>query len=98
VPDGVPDDPLVSWNDGPALAAIRAFVAGVTGKGSPDLVAPEERVAVFDNDGTLWCEKPMPIGLGFILRRLAAMAEQDPGLRDCAGTGRSRTSCTRSAT
>jgi phosphoserine phosphatase len=54
----------------------------VTTDGSPEFLAPEERVAVFDNDGTLWCEKPMPIELGFILQRLAAMAEQDPSLRD----------------
>ena len=78
----VADDLLVSWNDGPALAAIRGFVARVTDDASPDFVAPEERVAVFDNDGTLWCEKPMPIELGFILQRLVAMAEQDPKLRD----------------
>ncbi len=43
---------------------------------------PDERVAVFDNDGTLWSEKPMPIELGFILQRLAAMAEKDPALRE----------------
>ena len=43
---------------------------------------PEERVAVFDNDGTLWCEKPMPIELGFILERLAEMAEADASLRE----------------
>jgi hypothetical protein len=78
----VADDLLVSWNDGPALASIRDFVARVTDDGSPDFVAPEERVAVFDNDGTLWCEKPMPIELGFILQLLAAMAGQDPKLRD----------------
>jgi phosphoserine phosphatase len=77
-----PEDLLASWNDGPALAAIREFVGRVTGEGSPGFVAPEERVAVFDNDGTLWCEKPMPIELGFILQRLAAMAEQNPELRD----------------
>lgn len=47
----------------------------------PDAVPAEDRVAVFDNDGTLWCEKPMPIQLDFILRRLVAMAEQDPELR-----------------
>src|SRR5262245_55386488 len=76
-----PDNPLPSWNDGAAVAAIREFVARVTGDSSPHFVAPEERVAVFDNDGTLWCEKPMPIELGFILQRLAAMAEQDPKLR-----------------
>jgi len=79
-----PDDArhLASWNDGPATASIREFVARVTTDGSPELVPPEERVAVFDNDGTLWCEMPMPIELGFILQRLAAMADQDPGLRD----------------
>jgi phosphoglycolate phosphatase-like HAD superfamily hydrolase len=76
------DERLASWNDGPAKAAILEFVERVTGEGSPDLVPPEERVAVFDNDGTLWCEKPMPIELGFILQRLAAMAEADPSLRD----------------
>jgi hypothetical protein len=54
----------------------------VTGDGRPGHVPPAERVAVFDNDGTLWCEKPMPIELGFILQRLAAMAEKDPALRD----------------
>jgi phosphoglycolate phosphatase-like HAD superfamily hydrolase len=75
------DDPLVSWNDGATSDAIRAFVEGVTNESSPDFVAPEERVAVFDNDGTLWCEKPMPIQLDFILRRLAVMAEEDPELR-----------------
>ena len=45
-------------------------------------VPPEERVAVFDNDGTLWCEKPVPIQLDFILRRLAEMVGEDPELRD----------------
>jgi phosphoserine phosphatase len=75
------DDPLASWNDGATSDAIRAFVERVTNERSPDFVAPEERVAVFDNDGTLWCEKPMPIQLDFILRRLAAMADQDPELR-----------------
>ena len=72
---------LRSWNDGAALAAVREFVARVTTEGSPEFLPPAERVAVFDNDGTLWCEKPMPIELGFILQRLAAMATQDPALR-----------------
>jgi phosphoglycolate phosphatase-like HAD superfamily hydrolase len=76
------DDLLASWNDGATSDAIRAFVERVTTESSPDLVPPEERVAVFDNDGTLWCEKPMPIQLDFILRRLAAMAEEDPSLRE----------------
>ena len=76
------DQRLASWNDGPAAAAIREFVERVTTEGSPEFVPPDERVAVFDNDGTLWCEKPMPIELGFILQRLAAMAEEDASLRD----------------
>ena len=50
-------------------------------EGSAEYVPPAERIAVFDNDGTLWCEKPMPLELGFILLRLAEMAEQDPSLR-----------------
>ncbi|HEV2931405.1 MAG TPA: HAD family hydrolase, partial [Propionibacteriaceae bacterium] len=61
--------------------AVVEFVEQVTTQRSPGFVPPAERVAVFDNDGTLWCEQPMPIQLDFILRRLAAMAEQDPGLR-----------------
>jgi phosphoserine phosphatase len=75
------DELLASWNDGPALTAIREFVAAATTAGSPGFVEPDARVAVFDNDGTLWCEKPMPIQLDFILRRLVAMADQDPALR-----------------
>ncbi len=75
-------DILASWHDGPARAAITDFVARVTASGGSDFVPPEERVAVFDNDGTLWCEKPMPVELGFILQRLAAMAEKDRSLRE----------------
>lgn len=75
-------DPLSTWNDGPAKEAIRDYVARTGEVGAPGSVPVEERVAVFDNDGTLWCEKPMPIQLDFILRRLAAMAEADPALRD----------------
>lgn len=73
---------LTSWNDGPSLQAIEDFVAKVTTKGNPGFVSRHERVAVFDNDGTLWCEKPMPIELGFILQRLAEMAEADGDLRN----------------
>ena len=54
----------------------------MTTEGGPDYVPPAERIATFDNDGTLWCEKPMPIELGFILRRLAEMAEADESLRE----------------
>jgi phosphoglycolate phosphatase-like HAD superfamily hydrolase len=57
------------------------FVAAVTAGGGEQFVTPEERVAVFDNDGTLWCEKPLYVQLDFILRQLAAQAEADPALR-----------------
>jgi hypothetical protein len=75
-------DSLPSWNDGAIRAAILDFVARLTTDGSPDYVPPAERIAVFDNDGTLWCEKPMPIELVFILLRWAEMAEKDPQLRE----------------
>ena len=74
------DNVLASWNDGPAKQAIVDFVASVTEDG-PAFVPVEERIATFDNDGTLWCEKPMPIQLDFILRRLVAMAEAQEDLR-----------------
>ena len=72
---------LTSWRDGAAKEAIVGFVARVCGEDGSEPVPAEERLAAFDNDGTLWCEKPMPIQLDFILRRLVEMAEADPGLR-----------------
>jgi hypothetical protein len=71
-------DPLPSWNDGKAKQAIVDFVAKVTKEGSPDFVPPAERIATFDNDGTLWCEKPMPIQLFFALDRVKTLAPQHP--------------------
>jgi phosphoglycolate phosphatase-like HAD superfamily hydrolase len=71
---------LDSWTDGPTKSAIVDFVVRVTTAG-PDFVAPEARIAVFDNDGTLWCEKPMYIQLDFLLRRFKEQAEADPSLR-----------------
>jgi phosphoserine phosphatase len=71
---------LVSWNDTPTRAAITDFVGRITS--GPDATPVEERIAVFDNDGTLWTEKPMPVEVMFILQRWVAMAEQDPSLRD----------------
>lgn len=68
---------LESWNDGPTKSAIVDFV----GRAVAD-VPPDERVAVFDNDGTLWCEKPMYIQLDFLLRRFKEQAEVDPSLRE----------------
>jgi phosphoserine phosphatase len=73
---------LPSWNDRTTKNAIVDFVDRVTNEDSAHYVVPADRVAVFDNDGTLWCEKPMPIELGFILQQLAAMAEKDESLRE----------------
>ncbi len=73
---------LTSWNDTPTRREIEEFVAAVSEAGGPHHVPPEERVAVFDNDGTLWCEKPLPIQADFLFRRLGEMAEKDPTLRD----------------
>jgi phosphoglycolate phosphatase-like HAD superfamily hydrolase len=70
---------LLSWADGSTKSAIVDFVGRVTTDG-PDFVAPEARVAVFDNDGTLWCEKPAYIQLDFLVRRLAEQAAADPAL------------------
>lgn len=75
-------DALSSWTDGAARTRILDFVARVTTEGSPDFVDPAERIAVFDNDGTLWCEKPMPIQLDFTIRRLAEIAAADPDRRE----------------
>ena len=73
---------LDTWNDGPTKSAIVDFVGRITHEGSSDFVEPEARVAVFDNDGTLWCEKPAYIQLDFIVRRLAEKAAADASLRD----------------
>ena len=71
---------LTSWNDTATRQAIVDYVGRVTTDG-PDFVPVEERIAAFDNDGTLWCEKPLPIQLAFILERLAEMATLDESLR-----------------
>jgi hypothetical protein len=71
-------DALPSWNDTAPKKAIIAFVEKVTTTGSPDFIPPNERIATFDNDGTLWCEKPMPIQLFFALDRVKALAPQHP--------------------
>jgi phosphoglycolate phosphatase-like HAD superfamily hydrolase len=71
-------DPLPSWNDGTAKQSIIAFVARVTKPGSPDFVPPAERIAVFDNDGTLWAERPIYFQLLFAIDRVKAMAPDHP--------------------
>jgi len=71
-------DPLTSWNAGPHKQAIVAFVQAVTTKSSPKFVPPEERIATFDNDGTLWGEQPMYVQLAFALDRVKALTPQHP--------------------
>jgi hypothetical protein len=77
-------DPLASWNDGAAKRAILDFVARVSMAGGADFVPPRERVAVFDNDGTLWGEMPVPVQLLFADDRLKALA---PGLDEAPRYG-----------
>ena len=72
------DDPLPSWSDGGAKQSIVDFVGKVTKSGSPDFVPPEERIATFDNDGTLWCEQPLYFQLLFALDRIKMLAPQHP--------------------
>jgi hypothetical protein len=71
-------DPLSSWNDGPAKDAILDFVRRVTSDDSPDFVPPHDRVSVFDNDGTLWCEMPVPVQAFFTADRVRALAPEHP--------------------
>jgi hypothetical protein len=74
--------PLPSWNDGAAKSAILDFVAQVTKEGAKDFVPPAERIATFDNDGTLWCEQPVQVQVFFGQDRLKALAAKDPGMRE----------------
>jgi hypothetical protein len=75
-------DPLPSWSNGANKQAIFAFVAKVTQQGGPDFVPPPERIAVFDNDGTLWSEHPMYVQMAFILDRVKVMAPLHPDWKD----------------
>jgi phosphoglycolate phosphatase-like HAD superfamily hydrolase len=80
-----PADPLPSWNDGATKRAILGFVRRATLAGSPGFVPPEERVATFDNDGTLWCERPLYVQAMFCADRVRAMVHADPALADRPG-------------
>jgi haloacid dehalogenase-like hydrolase len=75
-------DLLPSWHDGPTKARILEFVAKVTKEGSPGFVRPAERIAVFDNDGTLWAEQPMYVQAFFALDRVRVLAPQHPEWRE----------------
>src|SRR5688572_10475716 len=72
------EDPLPSWNDVASRRAIIDFVARVTKPMGADYVPPPERIAVFDNDGTLWCEKPLYVQLMFVFDRVKELAPKHP--------------------
>jgi phosphoglycolate phosphatase-like HAD superfamily hydrolase len=74
--------PLPSWNDGVAKKSILDFVAAVTREGSPEFVPAPQRIATFDNDGTLWCEQPIYTQLAFALDRVKALAPMHPEWKD----------------
>jgi phosphoglycolate phosphatase-like HAD superfamily hydrolase len=76
------DDPLPSWNATPARQAIIAFVERVARRDSPDYVASADRIATFDNDGTLWCEKPLYIHVSANLARFQELIKADPRLAE----------------
>src|SRR5450755_1248609 len=69
-------DPLPSWNEGNVKQSIVSFVAKVTTPGSPDFVPAPERIATFDNDGTLWVEQPLYVQMVFVLDRIKVLAPQ----------------------
>ena len=73
-------DPLPSWNEGTAKSTIVGFVERVCAHDDPDYIPPDERIAVFDNDGTLWCEYPMQVQVFFALAQVRRLAQQDPAL------------------
>ena len=75
-------DPLPSWNDGASKQAIIDFVTRVTKEGGPDFVAPEDRIATFDNDGTLWVEQPMYTQFVFAIDEVKKQANQHPEWKD----------------
>jgi hypothetical protein len=82
-PAGPPaTDPLPSWQAGPVREGIVTFVSEATTSGSPGFIAPSDRIAVFDNDGTLWSEQPMYFQAFFIFDRIRALAPEHPEWRD----------------
>src|SRR5690554_5843345 len=72
------DDTLLSWTDGPTKDAILDFVASVTTKGSENFVPAGQRIAAFDNDGTLWSEQPIYVQLAFAIDRVEGLASEHP--------------------
>lgn len=78
MPASAQDDPLPSWNDGAVKKSILDFVARTTTQGSPEFVPPAERIAAFDNDGTLWSEQPVYFQAAFAVDRVKALAPENP--------------------
>ncbi len=76
------NNPMPSWNDGPTKQSILDFVARVTQKDGPDFVPEQERIATFDNDGTLWCERPLPFQVLFAFDRIRELASHHPEWKD----------------
>ena len=73
---------LASWNEGAAKSQILDFVARVTQQDGPEFVPPANRIAVFDNDGTLWCEQPMQVQVFFLISRIKELAEKDATVKE----------------
>jgi phosphoglycolate phosphatase-like HAD superfamily hydrolase len=82
IPPAIGGDPLPSWNDGPNKQRITDFVRAVTTEGGQDFVPPAERIAVFDNDGTLWAEYPLYTQVRFVFDRIRALAPTHPEWKD----------------
>ncbi|HHI4991865.1 TPA: hypothetical protein ACP5TR_004763 [Vibrio parahaemolyticus] len=76
------NDPLPSWQDGQTKQAIIQFVVDVTDPKSPNFVAPQDRIATFDNDGTLWSEKPLPSQILFVLDQIKEQAASHPDWKE----------------
>lgn len=78
----ISNNPLPSWNEGVARSALISFVAAAVEEGGSGYIPPEERIAVFDNDGTLWCEFPLQVQVFFALAEVKRLAQQHPSLLD----------------
>src|SRR5262249_50046081 len=78
----VASDPLPSWNDGASKKAVLEFISRPTSSGSKDFVLEDERIATFDNDGTLWVEQPMYTQMAFLLDRVKQLAPAHPEWKD----------------
>ncbi len=79
---GRAEDPLPSWNEGAAKSAIISFVERATAENTPDFIPAAERIAVFDNDGTLWPENPVPFQLAFAMDEIKRLVAEKPELKD----------------